>query len=160
MDNPDQKFFEELAGYNGESRPEPKVELVKAGAPSGYKSSPKKLEKISDSETEGSLTIDVYQTLNDLVVESAIAGVDPENLDVEVSTDSVTVRGERSRKGEISDDDYFYQECYWGRFSRSIILPQEVDPENATVSYKNGILTIRLPKLARKKTKKLKVKID
>jgi len=114
----------------------------------------------SDGEPEGQLTIDVYQTPSEIVVESAIAGVKPEDIDVNATSDSISIKGSRHREKEVKDDDYFYQECYWGRFSRSIILPQEVDPENAEVSFKDGILSIRLPKLARKKTRKLHVKID
>ncbi len=111
-------------------------------------------------ETEGKLTVDVYQTPAEIIVESAIAGVKPEDLDINVSTDSLTIRGERRREERIKEEDYLYQECYWGRFSRSVILPEEVDPENAAVAFKNGILTVRLPKLNRKKSRKLKVKIE
>jgi len=85
----------------------------------------------SDGEPEGQLTIDVYQTPSEIVVESAIAGVKPEDIDVNATSDSISIKGSRHREKEVKDDDYFYQECYWGRFSRSIILPQEVDPENA-----------------------------
>lgn len=112
------------------------------------------------SEAEGWLTIDVYQTPTDIVVESAVAGVDQNDLDITATADSLAIKGERRRTKEVSDSDYLYQECYWGRFSRSVILPQEVDPENAEVFFKNGILTVRLPKVVRKKTKKLKVKAD
>lgn len=111
-----------------------------------------------DDEPEGQLTIDVYQTPSDIVIESAVAGVRPDDLDINVTNDSVTIRGRRHREKKVSEDDYFYRECYWGRFARSVILPQEVDPDSASVNFKNGILTIRLPKLNRKKTKKLQVK--
>lgn len=170
MDASEQKFFEELAKFGGRATKavaspavadddvvdEPVVELAKAT----YKPATKKVEKNDEIITEGSLTIDVYQTANDLVVESAIAGVGPEDIDIEVSTDSVTIRGERQKQHSITDEDYFYQECYWGRFSRSVILPQEIDPEGANVSFKNGILTIKLPKLNRKRSRKLKVQVD
>jgi HSP20 family protein len=112
------------------------------------------------NESEGWLTIDVYQTPHEIVVESAVAGVDPDALDITATPDSLAIKGERQRRKEVRDDDYLYQECYWGKFSRSVILPQEVDPENATVSFKNGILTVRLPKVNRKKTHKLKVSSD
>jgi len=111
-------------------------------------------------ENEGQLTVDVYQTPSHIVVESTIAGVEPEDLDVEITNESVTIRGKRERQETVSSDDYFYQECYWGKFSRSIILPQEVDAENASANLKNGVLTIRLPKINRQKTRKLRVKLD
>jgi len=72
----------------------------------------------------------------------------------------VVIHGKREKTETIKDEDYFYQECYWGKFSRSIILPQEVDADKAVASLKNGILLIKLPKLNREKTKKLKVKFD
>lgn len=112
------------------------------------------------NESEGWLTIDVYQTSSEIVVESAVAGVDPETLDITATPDSIAIKGERQRRKEVKDEDYLYQECYWGRFSRSVILPQEVDPENASVTFKNGILTVRLPKVNRKKSRKLKVNAD
>lgn len=112
-----------------------------------------------DDEGEGQLAIDVYQTKDALIIEAPIAGVtDAENLDVSITNESVTVRGKREREVKIKEEDYFYQECYWGRFSRSIILPQEIDPEKAEATIKNGILIIKLPKLHRQKTKKLRVK--
>ena len=114
-----------------------------------------------DDEGEGQLAIDVYQTKDTLVIEAPIAGViSAENLDVSITNESVTIRGKREREARVKEDDYFYQECYWGRFSRSIILPQEIDPEKAEATIKNGILTIKLPKLQRQKSKKLRVKFD
>jgi len=106
------------------------------------------------------LTVDVYQTPNDIVVESAIAGVAPDDIDVNVTTDSIAIRGARKREKTVRDEDYLYQECYWGKFGRSIILPQEVDPEGAVVKFKNGILTVTLPKANKKKVHKLKVRLD
>lgn len=114
------------------------------------------LSKISD-EGEGQLTVDVYQTPDDIVVESTIAGVAPDNIDIDVTSESVTIRGERHQENQVAESDYFYKECFWGRFSRSIILPQEVDPEKAHSTLKNGVLTIKLPKIHRNKAKKLKV---
>lgn len=150
------KFFEELSSAEQEYTPE----LVKSATPVITKNSDE--ETVSDTfeDNEGQLTIDVYQTPSEIVIESTIAGVDPENLDITINNESVTVRGKRERTTKISDNDYFYQECYWGKFSRSIILPQEVDADNANASLKNGILSIRLPKLNRQKAKKLRVKLS
>jgi len=79
---------------------------------------------------------------------------------VNATTDSISIRGSRKREKTVRDEDYLYQECYWGKFGRSIILPQEVDPEAAQVKFKNGILTVTLPKADKKKTRKLKVRLD
>lgn len=115
--------------------------------------------EIDDDETEGQLTIDVYQDGDDIVVQSTVAGVDPDDLDIHISSESVTVKGEREKSQKIEDKDYFYQECFWGKFSRSVILPVEVDAEKSTATVANGVLTIRMPRLNRQKTKKVKVKM-
>lgn len=113
-----------------------------------------------NQEEEGQLTVDVYQTPTEIVIRSAIAGVDPKDLDISINNDMVTIRGERKEEETVSDDDYFYRECFWGAFSRSIILPAEVDTSAANASFKNGILTIRLPKIEKARVKKLKVEED
>ena len=115
-------------------------------------------EDIVAQETEGQLAIDVYQTPDEIVVESTIAGVKGDDIDVDVTSERVTIRGERSREEIVSDGDYYYQECFWGKFSRSVILPQEIDPDKATSSLRNGVLTIQLPKLHRDRSRKVKVK--
>lgn len=111
-------------------------------------------------EREGQLAIDVYQTPDDIVVESPIAAVHSDDLEINITSESVSIKGKRERHSEASDEDYFYQECYWGKFSRSIILPQEIDPEAAEASIKNGVLIIRMPKLKKQKQRRLKVKIE
>ena len=115
----------------------------------------------SDSEgeeQEGQLTVDVFQDDTNIVIQSTIAGVSPDDLDVSITNDMVTIRGERRLAYDVDDEDYFYQECYWGTFSRSIILPVEIDADRAEAKIKNGILTIRIPKANAAMTRKLKVK--
>lgn len=107
---------------------------------------------------EGQLTIDVYQTENDIVIKSTIAGVKPEDLDVSINNDMVTIKGERKNEEIVENGNYYYQECYWGGFSRSVLLPVDVVPEKVDASLKNGILTIRLPKADTTKTKKIQVR--
>jgi HSP20 family protein len=111
-------------------------------------------------EADGQLTVDVYQNNDEIIVQSTVAGVSPDDLDINITSESVTVRGKREKEEKIEEKNYFYQECFWGSFSRSIILPQEIDPERSTAAIKNGILTIRMPKIQRQKAKKVKVKID
>ena len=112
---------------------------------------------ITESD-EGQLTIDVYQTENDIVIKSTIAGVKPEDLDVAINNDMVTIKGERKTEEVIEDESYYYQECYWGSFSRSVVLPVDVLSDKAEASLKNGILTIRLPKASSNKAKKIQVR--
>ena len=80
-----------------------------------------------------------------------------QDLEVHISNDSVTIRGTRKKTEEVQDKDYFYQECFWGTFSRTVLLPGEVDPDKSVASLKSGILTVRMPKVAKSKTKKLRV---
>ncbi|MBU6142199.1 Hsp20/alpha crystallin family protein [Patescibacteria group bacterium] len=168
MDQEAKKFFEGIADSSEETEIEPNVELAKAApvadAPK-HEHAPKEEKKeasIADlmDEGEGQLTIDVYQTPNDIVVESTIAGVEPDNLDVDISPEAVTIRGKREKVKKIAEEDYFYQECYWGKFSRSVILPQEIDPEKSIASLKNGVLMIKMPKVDRQRSKKLKVSLN
>ena len=109
------------------------------------------------SEYEGQLTIDMYQTKDNVIIKSTIAGVKPEDIDVTIANDMVTIRGERKRDFDASSEDYFYQECYWGSFSRSVVLPVDVDIEGVSADLKDGILTVLLPKAAKAKAKKIKV---
>jgi HSP20 family protein len=111
-----------------------------------------------NKEPEGQLAIDVYQTETELVLQSAIAGVKPESLDITIEGDMVTVRGNREKPQEEGETNYFYQECFWGPFSRQIILSVEVDPSRTEASLKDGILTVRIPKIERERKRKIAVK--
>ncbi len=113
----------------------------------------------ADEGEEGQLTIDVYQTPGEVVIKSTVAGVRPEDIDISFTNDMITVRGRRKKEEEVTTEDYYYQELYWGAFSRSVILPVEVDVDKAKAEIKNGILTVRLPKSEKIKTKKIKVNI-
>lgn len=109
-------------------------------------------------EADGELAVDVYQTENDIVVQTAVAGVKPDDLDVSIENDLVTIRGKRESHEVEEEKNYFFQECYWGAFSREIILPEEVDASRSEATFLDGILTIHLPKTKRQKVKKIKVK--
>ena len=113
--------------------------------------------KKSGDDYDGQLTVDVYQTDDDIVVQSTIAGVDQNDIDISVTNDMVTIKGKRTSQEKIKSSDYYYQELFWGPFSRSIILPEDVDSDNAKASMKNGLLTIRLPKLAKTRVKKVRI---
>lgn len=149
MNDDTKKFFEELAGVE-----ETGVRARILPEKDEYDS--KDARDLSD-EREGQLTIDVYQTPDAIVVESPIAGVKGDDIDVNITSESVTIRGKRERVHTVKEEDYFYQECYWGRFSRSVILPEEVDADNSEASIKNGVLRVVMPKVTKQKSKKLKV---
>lgn len=114
-------------------------------------------EVAAPSAPEGQLAIDVYETPSEIVIKSTIAGVKADDLDIGIEENTVNIRGARHNEERVRGEDYFYQECYWGAFSRSIILPTEVDNENASAALQDGILTIRLPKIKKQKETKIKV---
>lgn len=109
-------------------------------------------------EAEGKLAIDLYKAGGDLVIQSTIAGVKPEDLDITIQGDIVTIKGVRAKPSEEPERSYYYQECYWGPFSRQIILPEEVDPSRAEASLEEGILTIRIPRIEKEKKRKILIK--
>ncbi|MFH1036678.1 MAG: Hsp20/alpha crystallin family protein [Patescibacteria group bacterium] len=109
-------------------------------------------------EPEGQLAIDVYQTEESLVIQTAIAGVKPDSLDISIEGDMITIRGSREKPAETGERNYFYQECFWGPFSRQIVLSVEVDPSRTEAALKEGILTVRIPKIERERKRKIIVK--
>jgi len=113
---------------------------------------------LPESYKEGQLAIDVYQTEKDIIIKSTIAGVKPDDIDISVNNDMLTIRGKREMKEEVEEKNYFYQECYWGGFSRSIILPCEVKTEKIEAAIENGVLTVTLPKVKVSKQISIKVK--
>ena len=108
-------------------------------------------------EPEGELAVDVYETENDVVIQSALAGVRPEELDIAVENDVVTIRGVRKNPNVKEQKRYLHEECFWGPFSRQIFLPEEVDLKNVEAQMGGGVLTLRLPKLKGEKTKQVKI---
>ena len=110
-------------------------------------------------EPEGELAVDVYQTGEEIVIQSTVAGVGPDDLDINIENDVVTISGTRNNPNPDEEKNYFYQECYWGPFSRQIILPEEVDINKIDASLKDGIFTLHLPKMERQKVRKIKVRV-
>lgn len=122
--------------------------------------SPEKSPKswIEDDSSEGELSVDVYETAQNIVIKTIVAGVRKENLEISLSRDMVIIKGKRETEDEVEDSDYFHKELYWGAFSRTILLPQEVDIEKAEATENQGLLTIKLPKIDKGRQTKLRVK--
>ena len=110
-----------------------------------------------DNYEEGQLSLDVYETAKNIIVKSTIAGVKPEDIDITMDNDMLTIRGHRQDEAEDEDRDYLYRECYWGSFSRSVILPTEVDQKKIEAALENGVLTVILKKV--KKAGKVGIKV-
>ena len=111
-------------------------------------------------ESEGQLAIDVYQTENDIILKAPIAGVAREDLEISITDEVINIKGERKASDEAAKENFFAQECYWGAFSRSYVLPIAVDSEKASATLKIGILTIKIPKLEKTKTKTIEIKTE
>jgi HSP20 family molecular chaperone IbpA len=112
------------------------------------------------AKKEGQLVIDMYETENELVVQTAIAGAKPEEINVVIENDTLSISGKRELKRKDANVKYLYQECFWGNFSREIILPTEVDPSRVKAVMEEGILTIRIPKIDREKRRKIEIKLS
>lgn len=110
-----------------------------------------------DESGEGQLSVDVYQTPDYIVIQAMVAGIKPDLVEISISRDMVTIKGERAQVFEESAD-FFHQELYWGSFSRTITLPEEIDVDMADATEKYGLLTLRLPKLDKHRQTRVKVK--
>ncbi len=107
---------------------------------------------------EGELPVDMYQTGDAVVIRALVAGVSPDDLDIAITRDMVTIKGVREEYQEAGDDDYYHRELFWGSFSRNLILPEEVLIDEAEAQEKHGLLEIKLPKVDKGRSTKLKVK--
>lgn len=111
-----------------------------------------------DEPQEGELPVDMYQTGDDIVIRALVAGVSPDDLDIAITRDMVTIKGLREEYQESADDDYYHRELFWGSFSRTLLLPEEVLIDEAEAQEKHGLLEIRLPKVDKDRSTKLSVK--
>ncbi len=113
---------------------------------------------IFDEPEEAQLTVDVYNTPSEIVIKTMVAGVKPDDLDVAITRDSVTIRGARGEERTVADQEYLHRELYWGSFARVITLPEEINVDEAEASEKYGMLILRLPKLDKNRQTRLRVK--
>jgi len=152
-------FFERLTGtvtVEDEDRKDIVVETHSSKLPKTKES--KTADWIEEETSEGELAVDVFNTPDDIVIKTMVAGVKPDDLDINITRDMVTIKGSREETREIAEDNYYYKELYWGSFSRTIVLPQEIEVEEAEATERHGLLTIRLPKVNKEKQTKLRVK--
>ena len=116
-------------------------------------------DKSPEAQEEGELPIDMYQTGEHVVIRALIAGVSPDDLDIAITRDMVTIKGAREEEREAADEDYYHRELYWGGFSRTILLPEEILIDEAEAKEKHGLLEIILPKVDKDRSTRLKVKV-
>ena len=150
-------FFDRLTGANFENdfdsfEEEAPGKRAPAPAPAAAQHMP------SEEPGTAQLTVDVYQNNDEIVIRALVAGVRPEDLDIAITRDMVTISGKRVDQKEVSEDGYVYQELYWGSFARTIVLPAEIDVDMAEAAEKHGLLSIKLPKINKDRQTKLKVR--
>lgn len=116
------------------------------------------LETSTAEPQDGELPVDMYQTDDEIIIRAIVAGVDPSDLEISITRDMVTVRGTREEYQEARDDGYFHRELFWGSFSRTLLLPEEVAIDESDAKEKHGMLEIRLPKLDKHRSTQLRVK--
>src|SRR3989338_10995987 len=113
---------------------------------------------IEEENEEAELAVDVYQTGTDIIVQTFVAGVKPEDIELSIARDMITIAGHREESRTIDENNYFSNELYWGKFSRTISLPAEVEPEEVEATERHGLLTIRLKKVDKEKKNSIKVR--
>lgn len=156
-------FFERLTGTVNvddyeEDTPQEEKHVDIAHQQEGVEESEREKDWIEEEIEEGQLTVDVFNTPDEIIIKAIVAGVKPDDLDISITRDMVTIRGKREEHRQVVEEDYFYRELYWGAFSRTILLPQEIEVDAAHASEKHGLLTIKLPKIDKERQTKLKVK--
>jgi HSP20 family molecular chaperone IbpA len=110
------------------------------------------------NQQDGELPVDMFQTDEAIVIKALVAGVSPNDLEISITRDMVTIRGVREELQETHDDGYYHRELFWGSFSRTLVLPEEVAIDEAEAQEKHGLLEIRLPKLDKHRSTQLRVK--
>lgn len=112
---------------------------------------------LEEQDEDGELAVDVYHTGDALVVKAMTSGVQKGDLDISITRESIVIRGSRLDQSHSDEDSYFYRELYWGTFSRTIMLPEEIDVDTAKAHEEHGLLTITLPLIDKNREAKLKV---
>lgn len=118
-------------------------------------------EPASSAPELGQLSVDVYETNTDLIIISPLAGVKLADINLSIQNDVLTLTGHRKLEQQFKEEDYLIQECFWGEFSRSIVLPDGIDQNRIQASFKDGILKITIPKTgSNSKNKLIRIKSE
>ena len=110
-------------------------------------------------EEEGQLSLDVYQTADEIIIKAPVAGVNLNEINITIADGILTIRGARKQEEVIPVNNYYLQECYWGSFSRSIVLPNQLRTEQIKAMFKNGVLKVIIPKDESLKIKNIPINI-
>jgi HSP20 family protein len=159
VENKRKSFFERLTGS---IRMEDEEEIQEKRI--GERNNGEKTNKangndwIEEENEEAELAVDVYETPTHIMIDTMVAGVNPEDIDLSIARDIVTIHGKRGEQRNIDENSYFTKELYWGKFSRTISLPKEVEPEQVEATERHGLMTIKIQKVDKEKTNTIKVK--
>ncbi|MEK7480958.1 MAG: Hsp20/alpha crystallin family protein [Patescibacteria group bacterium] len=151
-------FFERLMGsQSDEFLPAAEGKDIPINPPAGGEGKRASSAASLKAEEEGEMLVDVYHTPDEIVIQAVLGGVDRDDIDISATQEMITIRTHRDHAEEVGRENYYYQELYWGTFSRSIMLPQEIDIDAVEANFSNGLLTIRLPKVDKERVEKIKV---
>lgn len=154
-------FFERITGsvpYEETPEEEEGETVVISSSRAIPKSEKPEANWLTEEEEEGELTVDVYQTPTEVVIQTMVAGVKPEDLNISITREIVTIKGRRERPSDTNEANYVNKELYWGAFTRTMMLPAEVEVDQAEAIERHGLMTIRLPKTDKERVQKIKVK--
>lgn len=158
MENKKRSFFERLTGSVSLEEEIPPRKNYLGGNVKENSKDKQNSNWIEEENEEAELSVDVYQTPTDIVIQTMIAGVRPEDLELSIARDIVTISGKREENRNIDEENYFTKELYWGKFSRTISLPLEVEPEEVEATEKHGLVTVKIKKVDKEKKNSVKVK--
>jgi len=160
MENKKRSFWERLTGsvhLEEDGYEESKKKLIEIHKENG-KDRKSDNNWIEEENEEAELAVDVFQTPTDIIVQTMVAGVKPEDLELSIARDMITIVGKREEHRNIDEENYFTKELYWGKFSRTLSLPQEVEPEEVEATEKHGLLTVKIRKVDKEKKNNVKVR--
>lgn len=158
MENKKRSFFERLTGsISAEEEMTAKKNYLEKNIKENNRNK-KNNNWIEEENEEAELSIDLYQTPTDVVIQTMVAGVKPEDLDLSIARDIISISGKREENRNIDEENYFAKELYWGKFSRTISLPVEVEPEEVEATEKHGLITIKIKKVDKEKKNTVKVR--
>ena len=156
MENKKRSFFERLTGSISMKEEEEDIRTHQNEQNRNEEKS--KNVWVEEEQDEAELAVDVYQTPSEMIVQTMVAGVRPEDIELTIGRDVITIRGKRDENKTIDEENYFTKELYWGKFSRTINLPAEVEPEEVEATEKHGLLTIKMQKVDKERKNSVKVK--
>lgn len=104
--------------------------------------------------------VDVFEDKDEIVVKAEIPGMDKDNIEVNLTDHTLTIKGEKKKEEEIKEENYYRAERSYGSFIRTVELPAEVHTDKVKANFKNGVLEVRMPKTEAAKAKEIKVKVE